>query len=122
MTLRARTESSQSGSHMIIIIQDFTLVTLTSIITPHLVGLLLRAAVSSHPMYSTTYILNSSLPIQSESLSGYRNYLCFVHLLRNEIYHFLSVTGWRGIEFLVGCNQTFSFMKTSALSLVLVRV
>ena len=84
MTLGARAESSQSRIHVTTIIQDFILVILTFTITPHPVGLLFRAAIPSHSMHSTTYALDFSLPMQLEGISGYKNYLYFVHLLRNE--------------------------------------
>ena len=57
MTLGAK--SSQSKSHITTIIQNFTLVSLTSTVTLHLVGLLLRAMVPSLPMYSSSYIFDS---------------------------------------------------------------
>ena len=60
--------------------------------------------------------------MQLKSIFSYNNYLCFVHLLKNEVYHFSSVTKWGKIELLVRHNQTFSLMKTLALSLILVRV
>ena len=50
-----RTESSQTKSHIIIIIQNFTLVSLTSTMTPHPVKLPLGAAVSSLPTHLTPY-------------------------------------------------------------------
>ena len=122
MTLGARAESSQSRIHVATIIQNFTLVILTSTVTPYQVGLSFKAVVSSYPTHLTIYALDSLLPTQSKGISGYRNYLCFVHLLRNEVYHFSSVTGWRGVELLVGRNQTSFLVKISALSLVLVKV
>ena len=61
VTLRARTKSFQNRNYVTTIISDFILVTLTSTITLHPVKLPLRTAFPSHPMYSTTYILNFSL-------------------------------------------------------------
>ena len=118
-----RAKSSRSGSYVTTIIQDFTLVTLTSTVTPHPVELPLKAAVPSHPMYSTTYTLDSLLPMQLEDISGCKNHLYFVHLSRNEI--IISQTSLDGVEFerLVGRNQTRSFlMQISASSSVLVKV
>ena len=114
---------SRSGSHMTTIIQDFTLVALTSTITSHPVGLLLRVAVLSHLTYPTTYALDSSLSTQLEVIFGYGNYLCFVHLSKNEI--IISRVSLDRVEFdwLVRGNQTrSSLVQTSALSSVLVRV
>ena len=57
VTLEA--ESSQSRSHVTAIIQNFTLVSLTSTAMPDPIGLLFRAAVFFHPTHSTIYTLNS---------------------------------------------------------------
>ena len=78
-------KSSRSGSHVTTIIQNFTLVSLTSITMPHFIELPFGATILSHPMYLTTYILNFSPFTQSESISACENYLCFVHLLKNEV-------------------------------------
>ena len=48
-------ESSQSRSHITIIIQNFTLVSLTFIVMPHPVGLLLGAMVPSLFMHLTSH-------------------------------------------------------------------
>ena len=50
-------ESFQSGSHVKTIIQNLTLVSSTSFVMPCLVGLPLRAAIPSLPMYSIPYTL-----------------------------------------------------------------
>ena len=52
-------ESFQSGSHVTTIFQNFTLVSLTSTVTPHPVKLPLGAAVPSLPTYSSPYALVS---------------------------------------------------------------
>ena len=96
---------------------------LTSIVTPYSIKLSLRAVVLSHPTHLTTYGLDSLLPMQSEGISSYGNYLCFVHLSRNEV--ITSRVSLDGMEFerLVERNQTCSsLVQTSALSLVLVRI
>ena len=49
-------ESHQNRSHLRAIIRNFTLVSLTSTIMPHLAGLLFRATVSSHFMHSINYL------------------------------------------------------------------
>ena len=49
----------QSGSHMTIIIQNFILVSLISIVTSHLIGLSLGATVPFLPIYLTPYVLVS---------------------------------------------------------------
>ena len=54
MTIGA--ESSQSGSHMIKIIQNFTLVNLTSTTRPYPARLLFGATVPSHSMHLITYL------------------------------------------------------------------
>ena len=59
MTLEAGVESFWSGSHMIIIIQNFSLVSLTSTTMPHLVGLSFGAMIPFHPTHFTT----STLPL-----------------------------------------------------------
>ena len=55
MTLRAEVDSSQSGSYVTTIIQNFTLVSLTSTATSHSVRLSFEATVLSHPTHSITY-------------------------------------------------------------------
>ena len=49
-------------------------------------------------------ILDSSLSTRLEGISGYGNYLCFVHLLRNEV--IISQVSLDGVEseWLVGRN------------------
>ena len=81
------TKSSQNGSHMIAIIQNFTLASLTSNAMLHLVKLLFEVVVLSYPMYLTPYALNSSLSMQLERISGCDIYLYFVHLSKNEVYY-----------------------------------
>ena len=49
-------ESYRSGSHVTIIIWNFTLVSLSSITIPHLAGLAFRATVLSCLIHSTTYL------------------------------------------------------------------
>ena len=51
-------ESLQSRSYLTTIIQNFILVNLTFIITPHPVQLLFRAVVPSLPMHLTPYLLD----------------------------------------------------------------
>ena len=116
------TESSQSGSHVTIIIQNFTLVSLTSTTIPHLVGLSFRATILSHSTHSTTYALNSSPSTQLESIFGCGNYPCFVYLLKNEV--IISWASLDGVEseLSVGCNRRSSLMKILASSILLVRV
>ena len=87
MTLRV--ESFRSGSYMIIIIQNFTLVSLTSIIIPHLVGLPLGAAVSSFPTHSSLYALNV-LPLRlyiSQKNIPFRYLFEIVYLLQRTVCH-----------------------------------
>ena len=50
----------QNGSHVTTIIQNFTLISLTSSVISHPVKLLLGAAVFSHPMYLDFYVFDSS--------------------------------------------------------------
>ena len=52
-------ENSQSGSHMTKIIQILILVSLTSFMTPHPIGLPLGAAVSSLPIHLSPYAIVS---------------------------------------------------------------
>ena len=106
-----REEGSQCGSHVTTIIQNFTLVSMTSTITPHPVRLLLGATVSSHPTHLTTY--NSLSSTRLKGISGCRNYLCFVHLLRNEIYHFLSVTGWCRVNYWLDAIRSLLYKDVS---------
>ena len=59
------TESSQSGGHVTTIIQNFTLVSLTSSVMPHPIGLPLIATVPSPPRHSSSYahiFLHTCLP------------------------------------------------------------
>ena len=66
-------ESPRSGSHVTTIIQNFTLVSLTSIVTPYPVELPLGAAVPSLPTHSSPYALVSlrtRLPTHSTSHDG----------------------------------------------------
>lgn len=61
--------------------------------------------------------------MQSGNISGYKNYLCFVQLLRNEILIFWAALDGMEFELLVKYNQTLSFLvKTSALSSILIKV
>ena len=55
VTPRAGAESSRSRSHVTTIIQNFTLVSLTSTAIPHPAGLPFGAMVFSHPTHLTTY-------------------------------------------------------------------
>ena len=86
VTLRA--ESSQSGSHITTIIQNFTLVSLTFIVTPHPVELSLGAAVPSLPTYLSFYTLNF-LPLRLYTSRNFPlGYLSrIVHLSRHAVYH-----------------------------------
>ena len=113
-------KSSQSRSDVITIIQDFILVTFTSTIIPNPVRLPLKVAVPSHPMYLTTYILNSSLPTKSKGVFGCENYFCFVYLSKNKV--IITQASLDSVEFerMVGCNQTcFSLVQMSVLLSVL---
>ena len=55
MTLGAGAKSPQSGSHMTTIIQNFTLVNLSSTAMSHLIGLPFEATIPSYSTHSTTY-------------------------------------------------------------------
>ena len=94
-----RAKSFQSRIHMITIIQNFTLVNLTSTTTPHLFELPFRATVLFHLMHSTAYILDFLPSMQSEDIFDCRNYLYFVYLLRNEVYHFSNVIRWNELSY-----------------------
>ena len=75
------------------------------------------------PTHLFPYTLDSSLSMQSQGIYGYKTYLYFVYLLRNEV--IISGVSLDGVEFerSIRRNQTRSFlMQTPALSLVLVRV
>ena len=61
----------QSGSHVTTIIQNFTLVSLTSSVTPHPAGLPLGAAIPSLPTHSSPYAL-VSLRTRLPTHSSYR--------------------------------------------------
>ena len=117
---------------MTTIIQNFTRVSLTSNVMLHLVELPFGAAVPFLPTHLSLYtlvslctclpILDSSLSIQSEGISGYGNYLYFVHLSRNEIIISRASLDSMESEQLVRRNQTCSSLaQTSASSLVLVK-
>ena len=56
VTLGAKAESSWSRSHVTTIIQNFTLVNLTSTAMPHPAGLLFKTMVLSHLTHLTTYL------------------------------------------------------------------
>ena len=84
---------------MIVIIQNFTLVSLNSTATSHQVELPFEVAVPSHPMHLTSYALNSSPSVQLESIFGCGNYLYFAHLLRNKVYYFLNIIEWLGVSY-----------------------
>ena len=64
-------ESSQNGSHMTTIIQNFTLVSLISTVAPHPIELPLGAAVLSLPTHSSPYTLISLRTRLSTHLSLY---------------------------------------------------
>ena len=57
MTLGAGIKSSQSGSYVTTIIQNFILVSLASTTMHHPAGLPFRAMIPSHPMHSTIYLI-----------------------------------------------------------------
>ena len=59
---------------------------------------------SSFSSYTLDHLLNFLLSMQSESIFGCRNYLCFAHLLRNEV--IMSQASLDGVESerLVRCN------------------
>ena len=78
----------QSRSYMTTIIQNFTLISLTSTVTLQPVGLSLRAAVLSLPIYLTPYALDFSLL----RLCTSRKYLSeIVSLLRHIVCHLRSL-------------------------------
>ena len=121
MTFEA--ESFQNESHVTTIIQDFTPVILTFTITSHPVGLPLKALILSHLTYLTTCALDSLLPTQLEDISGYNNYLCFIHMLKNEV--IISQTSLDGMEFERSVGRNWirsSLVQISVLLLVLVRI
>ena len=65
---KSQAENSWSGSHMTTIIQNFTLVSLTSSVMSHSVRLPFRAAVPSLPMHLSPYtlvFLSTHLPTHS---------------------------------------------------------
>ena len=118
-------ESSRSGSHVTAIIRNFTPVSLTSTATPHPAGLPFGASVPSHPTHSTTYSTPHCLRSRKvfPAVGTICDYLCFVHLSRNEV--IISRASLDGVEFerSVGRNRTrSSLVQTSASSSVLVRV
>ena len=122
MTLRARAESSQSGSHVTTTIQTLP----WSVWPPpqrltqsgsHLEPRFHLILCTQPPTHSITYALDSSLPMQSKGVSGCGSYLCFAHLSRNWGYHFSSVTRWRGV-WAVGWTQPSLLLPCADVSLV----
>lgn len=83
--------SFQNESHVIVINQNFNLVSLTSITRFYLVRLLFEAMVLFYPIHLTPYIFDPLLSMQLEGIFGCSIYLYFVHLSRNEVYDFLSI-------------------------------
>ena len=78
--------SSRSGSYMKTSIQNFTLVSLTSTVTPHPVGLPFGTAVPSPPMHSYSYALVSPLRLCTSRKNIPLRYLSeIVDLLRYTI-------------------------------------
>ena len=80
--------SFRSGSHVTTIIQDLTLVSLTSTMTPHPIRLLLRAMISSLLMYSTPHVLVLLLRLCTSRKNIPLKYLSkIVYLSRHAVYH-----------------------------------
>ena len=73
-------------------------------------------------MHLTIYALDSLLSMQLEDIFGCRNYLCFAHLLRNKIIIFQALLDYVEFDLSIKRNWRSSLVKTSTLSLVLVRV
>ena len=122
VTLGAGAESSQSESHVTTIIQDFTLVSLTSTATPHLARLPFRAAVPSHSTHLSTYLTPHCL--RSRKVFPAVGTICASPTCRgNEV--IISRASLDGVESerSVGRNRVrSSLVQTSASSSVLVRV
>ena len=122
MILEAEVESLQSGSHVTTIIQNFTLVNLTSTATLYLAELLF-GSYSSFLSYALDHLLNFSLSTQLDSISGCGNYLYYAYLLRNKV--IISQASLDGVESkqLVGHNRVHSsLVQMSATSSVFIRV
>ena len=93
-------ESSHNGSYITTIIQNFTLVTLTSTVMLHPVGLPLGAAVSSFPMYLTPYALNSLCTCFFTHLTSH-HYVC---VLAGKIFHldiYLRLSTYQSMQFII---------------------
>ena len=115
-TLGARAESSQSGSHVITIIQNFTLVSLASTATPHPAGLPFGAIAPSHPTHSTTY--STSYCLRSRKVFPTVGTICVLPTYRG-MRIIISQASLDSVEFerLVGHNQVrSSLVQTSASS------
>ena len=112
-----RVESFRSGSHMTIIIQNFTLVSLNSTMTPHPVELLLGVTVSSLSTHLTAYILVSLhtwfLTVTSVYQPKHSAKVFISDCLLVETCSLLfSIIVVRGkkVELLIGCNPCSSFV------------
>ena len=104
MTLGIGAKSSQSGSHVTTIIQDFTLVTFD----PHHNASPSRAPIWSHGSVSS-YVLNH-LYLNLYCLQSWKAFpavrtICISSTCSGMKFIILqSVTGWHGVELLVRCN------------------
>ena len=97
-------KSSQSRSHMTTIIQNLILISLTSSMTSHPVGLLLGAAVPSLPMHSTLYVLISlytCLPMQSS-----HHYVYVLAGTTSCLGIYLRLSTCRSIQFVISISQS----------------
>ena len=114
-------ESFQSGSQVTAIIQNFTLVSLTSTAIPHPIGLLCGAMVLSRLMHLTSYALNSSPSISGKVIPALISIyvLSTCQSMRFIIFECHLVTK---SKLLIRCNETSSLMKLTTSSLVLVKV
>ena len=103
-------ESSQSRSHMTAIIQNFTLVSLTSTITPY------PATVSCHPTHLTIYLTFHYL-CSRKVFSAVRT-INITSTYWGIRLHFLSSTGWHRI-WVVGWTQSNTLLSCKVVSLVI---
>ena len=82
------------------------------------ISLQLKLRLGNISSYVLDHLLDSSLSTQLEGIFGCKNYLYFIHLLRNEVIIFWALLDGIEFELSVEHNQTYSsFVKTSALLL-----
>ena len=117
VTLGAGAESSKSESHVIIIIQNFTLISLSSTATLHPVGLPFGTMVPSHLMHLTTYTRLLTVYIIRRYFRLWKLSI-FPLLIKEWDDFFLSITRWRGV-WAVGWMQLSSLLSCTDINLVI---